>query len=149
MSIKGFILIPTTKNEVAMNEKKKILIIDDDEKYLITTKEILEDEGYEVYIQHRPIGSTNAIKRLKPDLVLLDINMPALSGDKLSTIILSQEKDAPIVFYSSNDEDYLRRAVSECGVNGYICKGNIYELRRRVAYYIGQNRDEPLPYGGL
>lgn len=132
-----------------MNEKKKILIIDDDEKYLITTKEILEDEGYDVYIHHRPFGSTNAIKKFKPNLILLDINMPGLSGDRLSSVILSHEKNVPIVFYSSNDEDDIRRAVSERGVSGYICKGNIFELRRKVAYYIGQNRDEVLPYGGL
>lgn len=120
--------------------KKRILIVDDDERNLIATKELLEEEGYEVITQHGWFGTTNAVKKLKPDLVLLDINMPALSGDRLSSVLLSNDKtkDVPIVFYSSNDEDSLRNDVSKYGVKGYICKGDIYELKKKVAFYLGQ-----------
>ncbi len=118
--------------------KKKILVIDDDERHLIATKELLGDEGYEVIIHHNAFGSTNVIRELQPDLVLLDVNMPALSGDRLSSLLLSNEKtkDIPIVFYSSNDEDSLREAVVKHGVSGYISKGNIFELKEKVAYYL-------------
>jgi len=118
--------------------KKKIVLIDDDERHLIATKELLEDEGYEVITHLNGFGATNAIKFIQPDLVLLDVNMPALSGDRLSSVLLSNNKtkDVPIVFYSSNDEDSLRKAVVEHGVKGYICKGNIFELKKKVAYYL-------------
>jgi PleD family two-component response regulator len=53
--------------------KKKILVIDDDEMHLVSAKELLEDAGYEVIMHHNWFGSTNAIKNIKPDLVLLDI----------------------------------------------------------------------------
>jgi CheY-like chemotaxis protein len=74
-----------------------------------------------------------------PDLVLLDINMPGLSGERLSAIILSKEniKDIPVVFYSSNDEDSLRRVVFERNAKGYICKGSIFDLKKKVASYLG------------
>ena len=123
--------------------KKKILIIDDDEKHLMTAKEILEEEGYEVIIHQNAFGATNLIGSIQPDLVLLDINMPALSGDRLSGLLLSKNKtkDVPIVFYSSNDEDSIRKAVSEHGVKGYICKGSIFDLRKKVAYYLSQNHN--------
>jgi CheY-like chemotaxis protein len=67
--------------------------------------------------------------------------MPALSGTGLSSLLLSNSgtKNIPIVFYSSNDEDSLRKAVSEYGARGYISKGNIYELKRKVAYYLENN----------
>ncbi len=118
--------------------RKKILVIDDDERHLITAKEILEEEGYDVITHHYAFGATNSVRVQQPDLVLLDVNMPGLSGEKLSKVILSNEKskDIPIVFYSSNDEDSLRKAVSEYGVKGYICKGSIPELRKKVAYYL-------------
>ncbi|MCL4537336.1 MAG: response regulator [Nitrospirae bacterium] len=123
--------------------KKKILVVDDDERHLVTAKELLEDAGYEVITHYNWFGSTNVIKRLQPDLILLDINMPALSGDALSEILRgnSRTKDVPIVFYSSNDEDSLRKAVSECGVRGYICKGDVFDLRKKVAAYMSQSRE--------
>jgi PleD family two-component response regulator len=120
--------------------KKRILIIDDDERHLISAKVILEEEGYEVITHYGGFGATNVVKEVQPDLVLLDINMPALSGDKLSSLLLSNDKtkNVPIVFYSSNDEDDLRRAVLEYGVKGYICKGDIFVLKKKVAFYLGQ-----------
>lgn len=122
-------------------DKKKILVIDDDERHLITTQEVLTNEGYEVFTYSWWLGVTNFVRKLQPDLILLDINMPALSGTGLSSLLLSNAgtKNIPIVFYSSNDEDSLRKAVSEYGARGYISKGNIYELKRRVAYYLENN----------
>ena len=122
--------------------KKKILVVDDDERHLITAKELLEDAGYEVITHHNWFGSTNAIKKLQPDLVLLDINMPALPGDELSLILRSNSKikDVPIIFYSSNDEDSLRKTASEFGADGYICKGDISDLRRKIAAYLSRTR---------
>lgn len=123
--------------------KKKVVIIDDDEKLLTTAKELLEEEGYDVATHQLAFGATNFIKKSNPDLVLLDINMPGLSGERFSRILLSnyETKDVPIVFYSSNDEDSLRKTVSEYGVKGYICKGDIFELKKKVDLYIGRSSD--------
>ncbi|MCX7793831.1 MAG: response regulator [Thermodesulfovibrionales bacterium] len=121
-----------------MERKHRVLIIDDDERHLIATKEILEGEGYEVIIHQGAFGSTAIIGNIRPDLVLLDVNMPGLSGEKLATLLKSNDKtrSIPVVFYSSNDEDSLRKAVAEYKVKGYICKGNLCELRTKVAYYL-------------
>ena len=119
--------------------RKKILIIDDDERHLIATKEILEVEGYNVVVQNGFYGITNLVAKLLPDLLLLDVNMPGLSGEMLSTLLLANNrtKDVPIVFYSSNDEDSLRNSVQKYGVAGYICKGDILDLRKKVVKYLG------------
>ena len=120
------------------DHKKKILVIDDDEKLLMATKEILVAEGYEVFTHNAGFGSCAAINFVKPDLVLLDINMPGISGDRLAGILNCFEfgKKAPIVFYSSNDEDILRKAVTAHKVKGYISKGDILDLRRKVRGYL-------------
>ncbi|MFZ5906473.1 MAG: response regulator [Nitrospirota bacterium] len=120
--------------------KRKILIIDDDEKHILTTREILENEGYEVYEHNLGFGSTNIIKEIQPDLVLLDMNMPGLSGEKLAALLKESRyvKGVPIVFYSSNDEQSLREAVRKTGIQGYICKGDMISLRDRVNFYLAQ-----------
>lgn len=119
-------------------QKKTILVIDDDEKLLMSTKEILENDGYKVFTHKLGFGATSTIKLVKPDLVLLDVNMPGLSGDSVAGLLNSYEatKNVPIVFYSSNDEDILRRAVSVHKVRGYISKGDIFDLRKKVQHYL-------------
>ncbi len=117
---------------------KRVMVIDDDENHLIVTKELLVNEGYEVLTHQHGFGVTSAVTSLKPDLVLLDINMPGLSGDQLISILMDNgnTKHATIVFYSSNDVDSLRESVSKYGAKGYICKGDIPELRRKIRHYL-------------
>ena len=124
-----------------MSVKKKVMVVDDDEKLLEITKFILENEGYEVLVHNRAIGSTNHIKDFKPDIVLLDINMPALSGESLAKVISSTKsvQDTPIIFHSSNDEESLRDSVMENGAKGYICKGDLADLKRKVAYFLAES----------
>ena len=118
--------------------KKKVLVVDDDELHLYTTKELLKDDRFEVVTHQHGFGVTSLMKQLQPDLVLLDINMPALSGDKLATLLCSNSdiSHIPIVFYSSNDEDTLRECVATHGVRGYICKGDINNLKKSVNRYL-------------
>jgi CheY-like chemotaxis protein len=113
---------------------KKILIIDDDTTHLICAKEILEAEGHQVVVQASPFGATEKVMLERPDLVLVDVNMPALSGEGLIGVLRSrpQTKDARVLLYSSNDEDSLRRAAARLGIEGYIAKGDPDELRRTV-----------------
>lgn len=121
-----------------MNERKKVMIIDDNEEVLQVTRELLENEGYDVVVHQTGFGATSAIRANRPDLVLLDINMPALSGEALAPILGANEhtRRTPVLFYSSNDEDTLVESVSRFGVAGYICKGNIGDLRSKVRHHI-------------
>jgi len=117
-----------------MKQRKKIMIIDDNEEVLQVTRDLLEHEGYDVVTHRYALGATSAIRANQPDLVLLDINMPALSGETLAPIIRSNVHTGrvPILFYSSNDEDSLLESVMRYGVAGYVCKGNIPDLRNKV-----------------
>jgi DNA-binding NarL/FixJ family response regulator len=126
------------------NVKKKVLVVDDDEMHLYTTKELLQDDRIEV-ITHKSkygIGVTNLVRELQPDLILLDVNMPGLSGDKLAKLL--RWRNSPFIFYSSNDEDSLRELASRHGAKGYICKGDIAELKNRVNTYLSEQVSTPL-----
>jgi CheY-like chemotaxis protein len=112
--------------------KKRILIVDDDRAHLETTRELLEDEGYEVFLQAGPFGATERIMVIRPDVVLLDVNMPALSGEALLPILKAREqtRDTKVVLFSSNDEEQLRAAAKRLGAAGWACKGDLAGLRR-------------------
>jgi CheY-like chemotaxis protein len=114
---------------------KKILVVDDDATHLLCAKEILEDAGYEVVIHAGGFGATEKVMVEQPDLVLIDVNMPALSGDGLVGVLRGREQTqrVPILLYSSNDEGALRRTVDRLGIEGYVSKGDVEELRRVVA----------------
>jgi DNA-binding NarL/FixJ family response regulator len=116
--------------------KKKILVVDDDDLHLYTTSELLQDEQWEIftYKSNHGIGVTNHVKNLQPDLILLDINMPGLSGEQLAKLL--RWRNTPFLFYSSNDEDSLRESVLRYGAAGYICKGDIAELKNKVKQYL-------------
>jgi DNA-binding NarL/FixJ family response regulator len=116
--------------------RKKVLIIDDDELQLYTTKELLQDDCCEI-LTHKSDQNTCVtalVRDLKPDLVLLDVNMPGLSGEQLALVL--RWRNSPFVFYSSNDEDSLRELTTTCGAIGYICKGDIAELRKKVIQFL-------------
>jgi CheY-like chemotaxis protein len=123
-----------------MQSRRKVLVIDDDEMHLYTTKELLQNDLVEVGTHKNWVGATNRLREFQPHLVLLDINMPGLSGDKLSEIMkpFCDRSDVPIVFHSSNDEDSLRELVAIHGVRGYICKGNVSDLRNKVDQYLNE-----------
>jgi DNA-binding NarL/FixJ family response regulator len=117
-------------------KKKKVLVVDDDELHLYTTKELLQDECCEV-ITHKSnlgIGVTTLVRDVQPDLILLDVNMPGLSGDQLAKLL--RWRNAPFIFYSSNDEDSLRELAAQYGAKGYISKGDIAELKNMVNKYL-------------
>lgn len=116
----------------------KILLIDDNEYDLRTTKEILEKAGYMVIQNSGWLGVTKSIKFLNPDLVLLDVNMPALSGDNLYDLISSyiKAKKIPVLFYSSIDETYLKKLKIMKGATDYIIKGDIFQLYKKISLYI-------------
>lgn len=116
-------------------KRQRILIIDDDATHLTSTRGILEAEGYEVFTYAQPFGSTNEILKNRPDLVLLDVNMPGLSGERLAEVYRANAgtRNVRVLLYSSNDEDALREASRRLQLDGYICKGNPATLRLRVA----------------
>lgn len=124
-----------------MSETKTVLIIDDDENHLLTAKGLIEGLGFRVELHNSPFRTTEKVMRSRPDLLLLDVNMPALPGDHLCSILRSEPElqSLPIYLYSSNDEDILRQSVEKYQATGYICKGNISSLRTKIQLELGYN----------
>jgi CheY-like chemotaxis protein len=122
--------------------RPRILVIDDDELHLFCTKELLEAEGYEVLVHMGALGATEQVLLDAPDLVLVDVNMPALSGEGLVAVLRGREKTrcVRILLHSSNDEHALRTAARRLEIDGYVPKGDPGELRRKVADVLRPDR---------
>ena len=121
----------------------RILIVDDDETHLTCARELLEAEGYQVDVHKTAFGATERLIRCRPDLVLVDMNMPALSGEALIGILRKRVHAAGVrvLLYSSNDEDALRRTANRLGIDGYVCKGDPEELRHKVGRALATPRE--------
>jgi len=93
-----------------MKPIKKVLLIDDDAIQLAIVSAWLQHDGLEVIPRDTPIGTYQAFLRHRPDLVLLDVQMPAMAGPSLATL-LSREAAAQqvgIIFYSGQSGEALR-----------------------------------------
>lgn len=105
-------------------EKIRLLIVDDDAQICKSIKIILsKDEQIEtVGFANNGEEAISKFFELRPDLVLMDIQMPVMSGIEASSEILSKDADAKILLLSTfSDEEYIVKAF-QIGVRGYIIK---------------------------
>ncbi len=106
-------------------DKSKVMVVDDSDLILNITRDTLEEAGFHVITRNSPIGTTSAIKNEKPDCVLIDVSMPALSGGELVKLARKNIKEnLKIIFHSSKEESELIQLVDECGADGYIKKSS-------------------------
>lgn len=122
-----------------MPSKAKILVIDDDDKALALAKRQLEAAGYEVITSESALKLPVMVQREKPDLVLLDVEMPALRGEhvlELSTMF-DFLRTVPIVLLSGKSEEELQEIVSKSNARGYIRKSaNPLSLVQQVERFV-------------
>jgi len=102
-----------------MKTKLKILFADDDLKYSLVLKRFLENEGYDVTYTGNGAMAIKEFAGVKPDLVLLDINMPEMNGFEVAEKIREQDKQTLIFFLSDRSDKNDR-------LKGFSLKGNDY-----------------------
>ena len=105
--------------------KKRILVIDDDPVLLTMVSDYLDEAGFYVSTANCGIYSNNIIYgKTPPDLIILDVIMPLMSGVKKAKLLKQREKSAhiPIILMSSKEEQELKGLAEEAMVNDYLCK---------------------------
>jgi len=104
--------------------RRKIILIDDSAIVREQTKSILEQHGFEVITLDNQFGFSQALQKEKPDLALIDLGLPALSGDALVKITNSYKglHKCPMVLFSDRAPNELSLLASECGAAGFIRK---------------------------
>ena len=100
----------------------KILFADDDLKYSMLLKRFLETEGYEVTYAGNGNIALQQFPLIKPDLVLLDINMPELNGFEVAAKIRKQNHQVLIFFLSDRSDKADRLKGFDLQANDYLAK---------------------------
>jgi len=117
----------------------KILIVEDDPENLYLLTSLLESSGHTLRHFTKGIDALDFIKSWIPDLVLLDIMLPDITGLELCEILKSnnETKDVPVIFLSAiTDSESKMKGFNAGGVD-YITKPYlINEVRSRVQVHI-------------
>ncbi len=103
--------------------ESQVLVVDDDPIVLAQLEERLSEMGYDVTTRDRALGTSSWILKHKPWLVVLDLEMPALSGQELADFLRSKGLDTPVIIHSGKSEEELREVVMSTGALGAIQKG--------------------------
>lgn len=100
---------------------KKILIIEDDESVRSELKELLSNAGYEALALEDYTNMLEDILMIRPDLVLLDINIPYMNGEVLLKT-LRKESDIPVIMVTSKNTEIDEVLSMSYGADDYITK---------------------------
>jgi len=126
--------VPTTR---------KVVIVDDDKVILGVAGQLLRAAGFEVATYAGKTERLNFIVREEPDLLLIDVNMPFLQGNKIVDLMKQDDRLSriPVVFFSSDEDADLQLLVTETGAQGFIRKCDVNTgFSARVSRFIDAPR---------
>lgn len=118
--------------------KKYILVCDDDAGIMDVASIILEEKGYEVSTATRGEEVITSVAKRIPDLILLDLWMPGITGDKITQKLKGEDatKTIPIIIFSANKDTEI--IAKKAGANAFISKPfDISDLENMVENILG------------
>ena len=134
--------------------RSKILLVDDEPKVCELIKVYLIKDGYDVIVASDGKAAIEQAQRHKPDLILLDLNLPELDGLEVCRTIRKQS-NVPIIMLTARDEETDKIVGLELGADDYVTKPfSPRELAARVGavlrrYREGLKRSEQVVAGNL
>jgi CheY-like chemotaxis protein len=103
---------------------KTVLLVDDDNTILLGTGVRLKGMGYSVYTAKDAVSAISAVRKCEPDVVVLDISLPAGDGflvaERLQNLVGSAA--TPIIFMTASDSPALRERAMKLGAVGFLKK---------------------------
>ena len=103
--------------------KRKIFLVDDETDLRLAISFKLRNAGYEVFEIVEGQEVLDRVRAVIPDLIILDIFLPGMNGDKVAKILKNDEnlKSIPIILISAFSES-LKEKFEECGADSYLAK---------------------------
>jgi DNA-binding response OmpR family regulator len=122
-------------DEVAV--KRKVLVVDDDPQVRKILMRMLAPAIYEIRSADDGFSALQSVREWNPDLVILDIMMPGMSGIEVCRQIREEkpQQDLQILMLSAKDSQADRIRALEYGANDYVTKPfHIASLGRKIQY---------------
>jgi DNA-binding NarL/FixJ family response regulator len=104
----------------------RILIVDDHPSFRAAARAVLEGDGHEV-VGEAADGAQAIVeaRRLAPDIVLLDVQLPDMDGFAVARAITGRGGSPCVVLVSSRDAADYGSAIRDCGASGFIPKADL------------------------
>ena len=103
-------------------ENKRILIVDDNRINQVVTQRILEKKNFECEVAGDGQSAIDLVKKEDFDLVLMDVNMPGISGLEATKEIRKFNKDIPVLALTAVEVEEIREEIHAAGMSGIIIK---------------------------
>ena len=118
---------------------KKVLHVDDDERVLRTVARYLESSGFVVVSTTSPFIAP-IIKQESPDVIVMDIEMPLLSGDRIVSIIRGNEfSTLPVIYFSSKPAKALAEFAEKTQPAAFVNKDQgLPALVAKISFFTGR-----------
>jgi DNA-binding response OmpR family regulator len=98
-------------NNAAENRERKILVVDDDPAVRRIVIEALKNQDYQVYDVGSGKDALEAVDKIEPHLVLLDVNMPGTSGLDVCRELRKQGVTTPIIMLTTEGQEAKKQEV--------------------------------------
>lgn len=104
-----------------------ILVVEDDKDFQSYLKDLLTENGYNVKTASKGITGLNLVAQLEPDLVVLDLNLPDMSGESVCLEIKKKHPDLQIIMLTGKDTISDKIQGLKMGADDYITKPFVAE----------------------
>jgi len=119
----------------------RVLVVDDETNVTEIVEEHFTSLGYDVDVAHDGAAALIQPAAVRPDVVLLDINMPEISGDQALDRLRALDPTVPIVMLTGNADENLARSFLHRGALDYVAKPfQLDTLERIVATAVAVGR---------
>ena len=105
------------------NKKPIIVAIDDEQEFINMFNDYFEIRGYEIYTAIKGVKGIELIKEKKPDVVILDLKMPGISGDEVLALLKKIQPNAKVIFVTAYEDGGKTKAkMLKAGAYAYLDK---------------------------
>ena len=127
--------------------KTKILIVEDDPHILLGLEEVLKSDGFEVAVCNRGDQALSAIQKEQPNLIVLDVMLPGLSGFDICKQLRAKKNATPILMLTAKGQELDKVVGLDLGADDYVTKPfGVRELLARI--HALQRRSRSVAAGG-
>ena len=122
--------------------KNSILVVDDEVGILIAFRKILEHENFFIITSAYPREALEIISTQNPQLVILDIKMPEISGYSLLRQIKKRYPKIPVMIMTAYSNIFTEQDILQMGADGYLKKPfEIQEMLTKVKQFVNYSEN--------
>ena len=118
-----------------------LMVVEDDKNQRILYEQELTEEGYDVVLAESGAEALEKLRKLTPEVVILDISMPGMDGIETLGKILGSERNIPVILntaYSSYKDNFMTWSA-----DAYVVKSSdLTELKAKIREILSRAPDE-------